>query len=133
MAGTFWRDFVAKDDAVGVPDRGRTVLKGGAGNVHMFSQHLSFLSDNSYPRAQKTHFSHFHGHCLSTTVNMTDDSSAKGLHRERVLVHQALVPEIARKYAKPIPAFFRFTAVRVQNSEMEITGFTMKRTKKNSI
>ena len=133
MPGKFWRHFVTKDDAVRVTDRGRTILKGGARHVHMLSQHLAFVSDDRYLGAQKTYFSHFHSHYLSTTVNMTDYSSAKSLYRKRVLVHQALVPEIARKDAKAIPALFRFTAVRVQDPETKITRITVKRTEKNSI
>ena len=133
MPGKIGREFVAKDYAVRVSDGGCAILKGGAADVHAFSQHLSFVSDNRYLRAQETHFPHFNSHCLSATVDLTDHCSAKSFYGEWVLMHQTVIPEIARKDAKAIPALLRFAAVRVQDSEAEITGVTAKRAEKYSI
>lgn len=133
MPGKIGREFVAKDYAVRVSDGGCAILKGGAADVHAFSQHLSFVSDNRYLRAQETHFPHFNSHYLSATVDLTDHCSAKSFYGEWVLMHQTVIPEIARKDAKAIPALLRFAAVRVQDSEAEITGVTAKRAEKYSI
>ena len=87
VPGKRGRDFIAKNNAVRVSHGSGTILKGRTTNIHMLSQYFTLLSGNRYLCAQKTHLSHFHSHGLSATLDMTDDSSAKGLYRKRVLMH----------------------------------------------
>ena len=102
-------------------------------DIHCFVYNFADWSFHRYLGAVKADISHFNRNHSAIFMDLAPNLSPRCQDRERILVNQAPIPEIPRENPQAVPAFFCFTAIRIENSQRKITFRSIKRSPKDAI
>ena len=102
-------------------------------NSDRFLQDLAGFSCYGNIRTPKADLAHLHLNPFPLIQHQAADQTSLGFNTERLFFNKLAVPEIPAKYSQAVTAFFRFTAIGIEDTQSQRGFWRRQGTKKDSV
>lgn len=113
----FRTDFVQREDTMWIANRGRAESEFPPADRDFFVDNLTRRPDDRNCFARKTDFAHFDPNHFAVVEHGGFHEATGSFDGKFRVADEFSIPQIARKDAQAVAAFFRFTAVGIVNAQ----------------